>query len=156
MEGDGKYERISGSSLGGGTFWGLARLLTQAKDFDDVLEISMQGDNANVGAGGAGGALTVTGGEADGDDSQRPSECRLACVPHQITATPPPFPRVLQVDMLVGDIYGGRDYSTIGLSATTIASSFGKVISQVRVRPPLPPTHTYSEVTLCSETDVYG
>ena len=32
--------------------------------------------------------------------------------------------------MLVGDIYGGRDYSTIGLSASTIASSFGKVISQ--------------------------
>jgi type II pantothenate kinase len=32
--------------------------------------------------------------------------------------------------MLVGDIYGGRDYSTIGLSASTIASSFGKVIGQ--------------------------
>lgn len=31
-----------------------------------------------------------------------------------------------QVDMLVGDIYGERDYSSIGLSATTIASSFGK------------------------------
>ena len=37
----------------------------------------------------------------------------------------------LQVDMLVGDIYGDRDYSSIGLSATTIASSFGKVVSQV-------------------------
>lgn len=34
----------------------------------------------------------------------------------------------LQVDMLVGDIYGDRDYSNIGLSATTIASSFGKVV----------------------------
>ena len=33
--------------------------------------------------------------------------------------------------MLVGDIYGDRDYSSIGLSATTIASSFGKVVSQV-------------------------
>ncbi|KDD75300.1 fumble, partial [Helicosporidium sp. ATCC 50920] len=32
------------------------------------------------------------------------------------------------VDMLVGDIYGGRDYTGIGLSATTIASSFGKVL----------------------------
>lgn len=29
--------------------------------------------------------------------------------------------------MLVGDIYGERDYTSIGLSATTIASSFGKV-----------------------------
>jgi pantothenate kinase len=32
--------------------------------------------------------------------------------------------------MLVGDIYGGRDYASIGLSATTIASSFGKVVGQ--------------------------
>jgi pantothenate kinase len=31
--------------------------------------------------------------------------------------------------MLVGDIYGGLDYSKIGLSASTIASSFGKTIS---------------------------
>ena len=31
-----------------------------------------------------------------------------------------------KVDMLVGDIYGG-DYPAIGLKATTIASSFGKV-----------------------------
>ena len=34
-----------------------------------------------------------------------------------------------QVDMLVGDIYGDRDYSNIGLSASTIACSFGKVIA---------------------------
>ena len=36
----------------------------------------------------------------------------------------------MQVDMLVGDIYGNRDYSNIGLSASTIASSFGKVVSE--------------------------
>ena len=36
--------------------------------------------------------------------------------------------------MLVGDIYGERDYTSIGLSATTIASSFGKV-------QPLPSCH---------------
>lgn len=35
--------------------------------------------------------------------------------------------------MLVGDIYGGRDYTGIGLSANTIASSFGKVINQDKV-----------------------
>ena len=35
-----------------------------------------------------------------------------------------------RVDMLVGDIYGGRDYSSIGLSADTIASSFGKVVME--------------------------
>jgi pantothenate kinase len=30
--------------------------------------------------------------------------------------------------MLVGDIYGGRDYASVGLSASTIACSFGKVV----------------------------
>jgi type II pantothenate kinase len=33
-----------------------------------------------------------------------------------------------KVDMLVGDIYGGRDYPNIGLSSETIASSFGRVV----------------------------
>ena len=33
-----------------------------------------------------------------------------------------------KVDMLVGDIYGGRDYQNIGLSSETIASSFGRVV----------------------------
>ncbi|KAG2443313.1 hypothetical protein HYH02_009380 [Chlamydomonas schloesseri] len=81
VSGYGSFERVSGSSIGGGTFWGLCQLLTQRTNFDEMLELSMCGDNASV-------------------------------------------------DMLVGDIYGGRDYSAIGLSATTIASSFGKVVSQ--------------------------
>ncbi|KAH1074151.1 hypothetical protein J1N35_026479 [Gossypium stocksii] len=80
VDGDGKFERVSGTSLGGGTFWGLGRLLTKCKNFDELLELSHQGNN-----------------------------------------------RV--IDMLVGDIYGGTDYAKIGLSATTIASSFGKAIS---------------------------
>jgi type II pantothenate kinase len=71
------YERISGTSLGGGTLWGLLSVLTNAQSFDEMLELSKIGDNRNV-------------------------------------------------DMLVGDIYGA-DYSKIGLKATTIASSFGKV-----------------------------
>ena len=33
-----------------------------------------------------------------------------------------------RVDMMVGDIYGGRAYESAGLSADTIASSFGKVV----------------------------
>ncbi|CAL8471142.1 g10684 [Coccomyxa elongata] len=81
VEGDGQYERVSGSSLGGGTFWGLCRLLTKCRSFDEMLELSSRGDNSKV-------------------------------------------------DMLVGDIYGDRDYSAIGLSASTIASSFGKVVAQ--------------------------
>lgn len=80
VDGDGKLQRISGTNVGGGTFWGLGRLLTNCKSFDEILELSQRGDNSTV-------------------------------------------------DMLVGDIYGGLDYSKIGLSATTIASSFGKATS---------------------------
>ncbi|KAI8462346.1 MAG: fumble-domain-containing protein [Monoraphidium minutum] len=79
VDGDGQFTRISGSSVGGGTFWGLCSLLTGERDFDKILALSATGNNATV-------------------------------------------------DMLVGDIYGGRDYASIGLSATTIASSFGKVV----------------------------
>jgi len=73
------HERVSGSNIGGGTFWGLCRLLTGLKDYDEMLKLSAQADNAKV-------------------------------------------------DMLVGDIYGGRDYQNIGLSSETIASSFGRVV----------------------------
>ncbi|RIA98345.1 fumble-domain-containing protein, partial [Glomus cerebriforme] len=43
-----KFERISGTSLGGGTLWGLLSLLTGAKSFDEMLELSKNGDNTNV------------------------------------------------------------------------------------------------------------
>lgn len=81
VDGEGVFERVSGTNLGGGTFWGLCRLLTRVRSFDEMLELSSRGDSRKV-------------------------------------------------DMLVGDIYGGKDYSSIGLSADTIASSFGKVVSQ--------------------------
>ncbi|KAI8072356.1 pantothenate kinase [Gongronella butleri] len=71
------YTRVSGTSLGGGTLWGLMSLLTEATSFDEMLDMSIKGDNRNV-------------------------------------------------DLLVGDIYGA-DYTKLGLKATRIASSFGKV-----------------------------
>lgn len=80
VDGDGQFERVSGTNLGGGTFWGLGKLLTKCKSFDELLEMSHRGNN-----------------------------------------------RV--IDMLVGDIYGSMGYSKIGLPETTIASSFGKAIS---------------------------
>ena len=76
------YERVGGTSLGGGTLWGLLSLLTGARSFDDMLAMADKGDNANV-------------------------------------------------DMLVGDIYG-TDYSKVGLTTSTIASSFGKVFKMKR------------------------
>lgn len=33
MDGNGKFERVSGTSLGGGTFWGLGRLLTKCNRY---------------------------------------------------------------------------------------------------------------------------
>lgn len=81
VDGDGKFERVSGTNVGGGTFWGLGRLLTKCQSFDELLELSHRGNN-----------------------------------------------RV--IDMLVGDIYGGTDYSKVGLKSTTIASSFGKAITE--------------------------
>ncbi|CAN6676141.1 unnamed protein product [Malus baccata var. baccata] len=80
VDGPGKFERVSGTNVGGGTFWGLGKLLTKCKNFDELLELSHRGNN-----------------------------------------------RV--IDMLVGDIYGGMDYTKIGLVSTAIASSFGKAIS---------------------------
>lgn len=98
MDGDGKFERVSGTSVGGGTFWGLGRLLTKCKrllfspshwsqiyvasysekkdfifccSFDELLELSHQGNN-----------------------------------------------RV--IDMLVGDIYGGLDYSKVGFRNSSL------------------------------------
>lgn len=43
-----KFERIGGSSLGGGTLWGLLSLLTDARSYDDMLEMAGRGDNAKV------------------------------------------------------------------------------------------------------------
>ncbi|KAL5535706.1 hypothetical protein ACEPAF_3800 [Sanghuangporus sanghuang] len=45
---DGTFERVSGTSIGGGTLWGLLSLLTPARTFDDMLALSEKGDNATV------------------------------------------------------------------------------------------------------------
>ncbi|KAI9883257.1 MAG: hypothetical protein M1823_004976 [Watsoniomyces obsoletus] len=42
------YERIGGTSLGGGTLWGLLSLLTGARTFDDMLAMADRGDNTAV------------------------------------------------------------------------------------------------------------
>ncbi|KAL0073476.1 pantothenate kinase [Phycomyces blakesleeanus] len=80
VTGPNEFTRVSGTSLGGGTLWGLMSLLTGAQSFDEMLEMSKTGDNKNI-------------------------------------------------DLLVGDIYGS-DYSKLGLKASRIASSFGKVFKK--------------------------
>ena len=48
VDGTGKHERISGSTIGGGTYWGLCRLLTDAESFDSVLGLAERGDPSKV------------------------------------------------------------------------------------------------------------
>ena len=44
----GNYQRVGGTSLGGGTFWGLLSLMTGASTFDEMLAMADRGDNKNI------------------------------------------------------------------------------------------------------------
>ncbi|UYV81460.1 PANK1, partial [Cordylochernes scorpioides] len=74
------YKRVTGTSLGGGTFLGLCCLLTGCDTFEEAIALAEHGDSTKV-------------------------------------------------DKLVRDIYGG-DYSRFNLSASTVASSFGNMMSR--------------------------
>uniref|UniRef100_A0A8C7Z0P7 Pantothenate kinase 4 (inactive) n=1 Tax=Oryzias sinensis TaxID=183150 RepID=A0A8C7Z0P7_9TELE len=67
VESEDKFERIGGSSIGGGTFWGLGALLTKTKRFDELLQLASKGQHTNVDMlvkdiyGGSYGCLGLTG-----------------------------------------------------------------------------------------------
>ncbi|XP_074874215.1 4'-phosphopantetheine phosphatase isoform X2 [Carettochelys insculpta] len=48
VETEDKFEWIGGSSIGGGTFWGLGALLTKTKKFDELLQLASKGQHSNV------------------------------------------------------------------------------------------------------------
>jgi type II pantothenate kinase len=48
VDGPRKYERVSGSTIGGGTYLGLMRLLTDVEDFDDIMRLAERGDPSKV------------------------------------------------------------------------------------------------------------
>ena len=48
VDGPRKHERISGSTIGGGTYWGLIRLLTSYEQFEDVIRLAERGDPSKV------------------------------------------------------------------------------------------------------------
>jgi type II pantothenate kinase len=48
VDGPRKHERISGSTIGGGTYWGLCKLLTDVEDFESVLNLAEKGDPSKV------------------------------------------------------------------------------------------------------------
>uniref|UniRef100_A0A8C6VZ08 4'-phosphopantetheine phosphatase n=1 Tax=Nothobranchius furzeri TaxID=105023 RepID=A0A8C6VZ08_NOTFU len=67
VESEDKFERIGGSSIGGGTFWGLGALLTKTKRFDELLQLASKGQHSSVDMlvkdiyGGSYGYLGLTG-----------------------------------------------------------------------------------------------
>ncbi len=42
------YERVSGTSLGGGTFWGLCKAISKLHTFDEAMDASVQGNSNAV------------------------------------------------------------------------------------------------------------
>ncbi|XP_064087761.1 pantothenate kinase 3 isoform X1 [Macrobrachium rosenbergii] len=48
VDGPDNYRRVSGTSLGGGTFLGLCCLLTGCKTFEEAIELAAVGNNENV------------------------------------------------------------------------------------------------------------
>lgn len=48
VSGPRQFQRVGGTSLGGGTFWGILSLLTGARTFDEMLAMADRGDNAGV------------------------------------------------------------------------------------------------------------
>ncbi|KAF2760979.1 pantothenate kinase-like protein [Pseudovirgaria hyperparasitica] len=48
VSGPRQYERVGGTSLGGGTLWGLLSLLTGARNFGEMLALAENGDNTAV------------------------------------------------------------------------------------------------------------
>ncbi|KAF3397454.1 hypothetical protein DPV78_008148 [Talaromyces pinophilus] len=48
VSGPNEFQRVGGTHLGGGTFWGIMALLTGATTFDDMLAMADRGDNSGV------------------------------------------------------------------------------------------------------------
>ncbi|XP_027425909.1 4'-phosphopantetheine phosphatase isoform X2 [Zalophus californianus] len=48
VETEDRFEWVGGSSIGGGTFWGLGALLTKTKKFDELLHLASKGQHTNV------------------------------------------------------------------------------------------------------------
>lgn len=48
VDGPRKHERVSGSTIGGGTFWGLMRLLTDVENFEEAMKLAEKGDPTKV------------------------------------------------------------------------------------------------------------
>jgi type II pantothenate kinase len=43
VNGENDFTRVSGSAIGGGTFWGLTQLLTEVENFDEAMKLAASG-----------------------------------------------------------------------------------------------------------------
>lgn len=100
------FRRVSGSSLGGSTFFSLCQLLTEYQSFQDILDGSQIGDLSRV-------DMLVS---AVASSSSGRRECL----------------KPASLAWQVGDLYPGSD-APLGLKSDLIASSLGKV-PQLRVK----------------------
>lgn len=48
VDGPAIFQRVSGSSIGGGTYWGLCKLLTEATNYDESITMASRGDSDRV------------------------------------------------------------------------------------------------------------
>ncbi len=104
VDGQTSYKRVDGTSLGGGTFWGLCNLITGVDAFEEMLKLSGQGPPLLLRAPA---------------HPPRP--------PAYYLRSDTPTGDNTRIDLTVGDIYG-QDYGRIGLPSHVIASTFGKVM----------------------------
>ncbi|KAI3967953.1 hypothetical protein MKW92_043995, partial [Papaver armeniacum] len=48
VNGEGSFERVNGSHLGGGTYCSIGMAMTGCESFDDLIELSKRGDNKTL------------------------------------------------------------------------------------------------------------
>lgn len=141
---DGGFERVSGTSLGGGTLWGLLSLLTGAGGFDGACYLSLSYPLLLLPHYSFSSSpifllpsppsiphhpyITLTSHTLSTQRSHQTPTEMLSLSEKGDNAN---------VDMLVGDIYGS-DYTKMGLKSGMIASSFGKVFRKGSLLIPFP------------------
>ncbi|XP_067008363.2 pantothenate kinase 3 isoform X3 [Anabrus simplex] len=117
------YKRISGTSLGGGTFLGLCSLLTGCNSFEEAIELATGGDNTRVDKL----VRDIYGGDYDrfglpGDLVA--SSLLTGCIS---------FEETIELgtggDKLIRDIYQS-DHARFSLAGDLVASSFGQMNSK--------------------------
>lgn len=119
VDGVSRHRRVGGSSVGGSTFWGLVRLLTSCSTFD---EVATPPPAAMLPAAPEPSSKSASHARSSTRRGGRFLECSQVIRLTESGSS-------ANVDMLVGDIYGG-DCAAIGLKSEVIAASFGKVSMQ--------------------------